>query len=349
MFEWFCEFNLKLKLSKCSFFQSEIVYLAHHLLQEGICPSQDNVHAIEEFPMLETYTQVHTFCGLKVHYRHFIKGFTHIVWPLYSMLGKEVKMGLVQLLPEVHGAVRILKDKIKTMPMLVFPDFDKPFLLETDTTKEGLGTVLSEKQDDGHYHPVAFGIHSLTPSENNYHSSKIKFLTLTWSVTEHFKDYLACMPFVVKTDNNPLTYVLTTPNLNATGHRWVGALASFEFMLEYQKVVMDALSHVPICHNHKMVWSLLEGTIMGAMDRGEAEASKELPGCSSHQDVPHAYHGLGGGPGSGPYVGSLQEVTLYLQGYTIPKRDALLRKYLGDHANTEEGHALFCVQWPGHE
>ena len=92
MFERFREFNLKLKPSKCSFFQSEIVYLAHHVSHWGILPSQDNVQAVEEFLMPETYTQVHTFCGLMRHYR-FIKGFTNIACPLYDMLGKEVKMG----------------------------------------------------------------------------------------------------------------------------------------------------------------------------------------------------------------------------------------------------------------
>ena len=70
-----------------------------------------------------------------------------------------------------------------------------------------------------------------------------------------------------QTDNNPLTYVLTAPNLDVTGHRWVGVLSSFEFTLEYQKGVGNGathtLSYVPICHNHKMVQSLLESTIVG--------------------------------------------------------------------------------------
>ena len=56
VFECFRKFNLKLKPSKCSFFQSEIVYLAHPVSCEGIHPSRENVHAIEEFPMLETFT-----------------------------------------------------------------------------------------------------------------------------------------------------------------------------------------------------------------------------------------------------------------------------------------------------
>ena len=136
--------------------------------------------------------------------------------------------------------------------MLVFPDFDKPFFLEMDASKGGLGVVLSQKQDDGYYHPVTFGSHSLTPTEKNYHSSKLEFLTLKWSMMEHFKEYLADGPFVVKMDNNPLTYVLTVPNLDAMGHRWVGALASFEFSLEYQKGVdngaANALSWVPVNH-----------------------------------------------------------------------------------------------------
>ena len=63
VFERFREFNLKLKPSKCSFFQSEIMYLAHHVSQQGIWPSQDNVRAVEEFPMPEMYIQVCTFCG----------------------------------------------------------------------------------------------------------------------------------------------------------------------------------------------------------------------------------------------------------------------------------------------
>ena len=195
-------------------------------------------------------------------------------------LEKKSKMGPVELPTKAWKVVRILKDKIQSASVLVFPDFDKLFLLETDGSKEGLGAVLSQKQNDECYHPITFGSHSLMPSEKNYHSSKLKFLALKWSVTEHFKEYLIYVPYVVKTDNNLLIYVLATPSLDATGHRWVGTLASFEFTLEYQKGadngVADALSWVPIHHDWRMVQSLLEGTIVGATDRGEAEASEEL-------------------------------------------------------------------------
>ena len=161
--------------------------------------------------MPETYTQVHMFCGLVGHYRCFIKGFAHIARPLYDVLGKEVKMGPVQLPLEAWEVVRILKNKIQMAPVLVFPNFDKPFLLKTDASKEWLGVVHSQKQDDGCYQPIIIGSHSLNPVEKNYHSLKLEFLALKW------------------------TYILTTSNLDAMGHRWVGALASFEFSSEYQR------------------------------------------------------------------------------------------------------------------
>ena len=163
--------------------------------------------------------QVHAFCRLAGHYRRFIKGYANLAHPLYDVLGKEVKMGLVELPSKVQEAMDILKEKVQSTPVLVFPDFDKPFLLEMDASKEGLGAVLSQKQSDRRYHPITFGSCSLTPLEKNYHSSKLEFLALKWSMTEHFKEYLAYAPFVVGTDNNPLTYyVLTTPNLDAMGH-----------------------------------------------------------------------------------------------------------------------------------
>ena len=71
-----------------------------------------------------------------------------------------------------------------------------------------------------------------------------------------------------------------TPNLDATGHQWVSALASFQFELEYQKGAdngaADALSRVPISHSLETIQSLLEGAIVGAANWGEVRASEEL-------------------------------------------------------------------------
>ena len=85
-------------------------------------------------------------------------------------------------------------------PILAFADYTKDFLLDTDTSNEGLGVVLSQKQADRHYHPVTYGSWALTAHEKNYHSTNLKFLALKWAITEHFKEYLLYQPFLVKTD-----------------------------------------------------------------------------------------------------------------------------------------------------
>ena len=96
---------------------------------------------------------------------------------------------------------------------------------------------------------------------------------LKWVVMEHFKEYLPYQPFLVRTDNNPLTYVMTTPNLDATGHQWVGALARFNFQMEYQKgqdnTVADMLSQITTHLSLEAMQSILDGVSLGATHRTE--------------------------------------------------------------------------------
>ena len=132
-------------------------------------------------------------------------------------------------------AFEVLKQAWMMAPILVFVDYTKPFLLETDASKDGFGVELSQKQADRWYHPIAYGSKVLTSPEKNYYSTKLEFLALKWAVTEHFKEYLLYQSFGVWMGNNPLMYIMLTPNLDATGHQWVGALTQFNFKLEYQK------------------------------------------------------------------------------------------------------------------
>ena len=81
--------------------------------------------------------------------------------------------------------------------------------------------------------PIAFGSRELKGGEAKYHSSKLEFLALKWAIMEQFREYLQYRPFTMLTDNNPLTYVLTTPNLDALGHRWVAALAGYNKTIRY--------------------------------------------------------------------------------------------------------------------
>ena len=126
----------------------------------------------------------------------------------------------------------------------------------------GLEAVLSQEQDDGHYHPVAYASHSLKGGELKYHSSKLEFLALKWAMTEQFREYLQYQPFLVRTDNNPLTYVLTTPNLDTIRHRWVAAMAGYNFEIQYihgsDNKVADVLSCIGGCLDEDDVKELLD-------------------------------------------------------------------------------------------
>ena len=188
--------------------------------------------------------------GATGFYHHFIKGYTNIAKPLSDLLSRDnskLKGEGIELSQEALQAYDQLKMKCMTAPVLAFADFKKPFLLETDASKEGLGAVLSQKQPNRHYYPVAFASCALHGGEKNYHSSN-EFLALKWAITEQFCEYLQYQPFTIWMDNNPLTYILTTPNLDAIGHRWVATLASFDMNIEYLRgvdnKVADALSRV---------------------------------------------------------------------------------------------------------
>ena len=97
---------------------------------------------------------------------------------------------------------------------------------------DGLGAVLCQKQEDK-VRVIAYASRALTKAERNYPAVKLEYLALKWEVTEKYHDYLWGHNFTVFTDNNPLTYVLTTAKLDATGHRWLAALAAYDFDIQY--------------------------------------------------------------------------------------------------------------------
>ena len=222
------------KPSKCEVFKPEINYLAHHVSQKGVLPSKKNLESIAQCPPPDTYTKVKSFVGLVGHYMHFIKGFAKIAVPLYDLTSgdnKDKKSENIDLSPEALEAFDHLKAACLQAPILAFPDFDKPFLLETDASRKGLGAVLSQKQAGGWYHPIAYASCVMNETEQRYHSNKQEFLTLEWAVTEQFHEYLSPHG----KNRNELTYIFSSVNLDAAGQCCIARLTSYNFSLEYQK------------------------------------------------------------------------------------------------------------------
>ena len=305
VFDCLQEHGLKLKPSKCEVFKPEINYLAHHVSQKGVLPLKKNLESIAQCLPPDTYTKVKSFVGLVGYYRHFIKGFAKIVAPPYDLTigdNKDKKSEHVDLSPEALEAFDHLKTACLQAPILTFPDFDKPFLLETDASGKGLGAVLSQKQADGRYHPIAYDSRVMNETEQRYHSNKQEFLTLKWAVTEQFHEYLSPYgknrnEFVVHTDNNPLTYIFSSANLDAAGQRWVAHLASYNFSLESQKgkdnTMANFLSWMNEClpeeevqeYLNKILYPGVKAVLDNAITPIEECAEQEVRPSPDYQDV----------------------------------------------------------------
>ena len=117
-------------------------------------------------------------------------------------------------------------------------------MLHIDASTTGLGAVLYQKQSDGKERVIAYASWSLNHAEQNYDAHKLEFLALKWAVTDHFHEYLYGGTFDVFTDNNSLTYILTTAKLDAMGHRWVASLVPYHFNLHCKAGKLNSYADV---------------------------------------------------------------------------------------------------------
>ena len=189
VFKHFHEHGLKLKPLKCSFLCKQITFLGHEISADGMKPSTLNLKGIAVMAPPANYTEARHFLGMTGFFRRFIKNYAHIAKPLNDILEGEaskMKSEAVTLPLEALEVFEWLKMCCMMAPVLVFADFEKEFQLETDTSSEGLGAVLSQKQPDSKWHPIAFGSHELKGGEAKYHSSKLEFLALKWAIMEQF-------------------------------------------------------------------------------------------------------------------------------------------------------------------
>ena len=139
---------------------------------------------------------------------------------------------------------------------MAYADFTKLFKLHTNASVLGLGAVLYQVHK-GIGKVISYASKSLTQSKTKYPVHKLEFLCLKWAITEQFHEYLYGNTFDIYTDNNSLTYVLTTAKLDAMGHRWVASLANYNFHLHHHSgrsnVEADALSRINWSKNDQIL------------------------------------------------------------------------------------------------
>ena len=252
-----------------------MLFLGHVLSAEGISANPEKVDKVKTWPVPKNIKEVQSFLGLASYYRHFIPHFAKKAQCLHKLVGPtaskpknrtkarvketeaagnkpmEQETKMFEWMIEHQEAFDALKEALCTAPVLGYPNFSREFILETDASLKGLGTILSQQQKDGSIHVIAYASQSLHPSERsmcNYSSAKLELLVLKWAVTEKFRDYLLGSWFQVYTDNNLLAYVQES-KLGASQIQWLSELALFDFTIKYQtghsNRAADALSHCP--------------------------------------------------------------------------------------------------------
>ena len=250
-----------------------MIFLGHILSADGISVNPEKVDKVRDWLVPKNAKELHFFLGLASYYCQFISNFTHIAKCLHQLVGltnvkktkgkrKEVtsledvkKLDLT--LPtfvwvsEHQKAFDALKLALTTAQVLGYPNFNREFILKTDASLRGLGAVLSQVDENGEVHVIAYASQTLRPSEksmHNYSSAKLELLALKWAVTEKFRDYLLGSKFTVYTDNNPLAYVQTS-KLCMSQICWLSKLALFDFNIIYRSgktnQAADALSRHP--------------------------------------------------------------------------------------------------------
>ena len=263
-------FNLKLDPKKCMFFQSSVKHLGHIVSAEGVKPDPDKISALTTWPKPKTLQDLKSFLGFTGYFRDYVKNYSQIVKPLNKLTNGYIPQKTIRRLKakgkkpkptltmnsditglwtdECQNAFDTIISKLTSEPVLGFADLSSPFILHTDASNIGLGACLYQKQGE-QIKVIAYGSRGLSKSELNYPAHKKEFLALKWAVTDKFHDYLYGGKFTAVTDNNPLTYVLTSAKLDATGYRWLAALSVYDFDLKYRRGLnhndADGLSRRP--------------------------------------------------------------------------------------------------------
>ena len=166
--------GLKLKLSKCNFFKEQLNFPGHIVSKEGISTCPAKVQAVQEWPLPKTIHDLRCFLGFVGYYRKFIPRFSELAQPLTSLLEGTIntkranKRQTIDWGSEQQESFDALKQACVSAPILGYPNYDRPFILHTDASLQGLGAVLYQKDLNGKQRVIAYASRSLSKSEKNY-------------------------------------------------------------------------------------------------------------------------------------------------------------------------------------
>lgn len=236
--------NLKLNPRKCSFFKREIKYLGHVVSEGGVTTDPEKISAVRNWPVPRTKKQVRSFLGFCSYYRKFVKGFSLIAKPLFSLTENLAKFVWTE---QCESAFQRLKKCLMSSPILSFPRNEGQFLLDTDASNHGIGAVLSQIQD-GSEKVIAYYSRVLGKSERNYCVTRRELLAIIDSL-KSFHHYLYGRKFVIRTDHISLRWLMSFKNLEGQMARWLERIQQYDFEIFHRKGKLhgnaDGLSRRP--------------------------------------------------------------------------------------------------------
>ncbi len=141
-----------------------------------------------------------------------------------------------------------MKRALVDAPILVRPDFKRPFCLDVDWSTKGVGAVLSQKE--GRFEKVvAYASKGLTVAQRKFHPMEGECYALIWGIM-HFRQYLHRNHFTLRTDHNPLEWLVIVSDANGRRGRWVDMLQDFSFKIIHRPGLrhtnVDALNRNPV-------------------------------------------------------------------------------------------------------
>jgi hypothetical protein len=232
VFDKIRESGLKLHPKKCHFGKTTLNFLGHIISKNGIQPDPAKTMAVKEFPIPTNLTELRGFLGLASYYRRFVKDFAKIAAPLHQLMRKDQPFIWTTEHQEVFEE---LKSRLISAPILIYPDFEKPFILYTDASSFGLGAVLSQKVEDGKEHVVAYASKRTDNTQKNYYASELECLAVVWTI-QLFRPYLQSkIPFTLVTDHSALKGLFNKPKISGKLARWIMTLNEYDFKIEHWK------------------------------------------------------------------------------------------------------------------
>jgi deoxyuridine 5'-triphosphate nucleotidohydrolase len=224
--------GLKLQPSKCHFGKTSLAFLGHVISKDGIKPDPAKISAVKNFPKPHNLTVLRGFLGLASYYRRFVKDFAKIAAPLHQLMRKDQPFIWTTEHQEVFEE---LKHRLISAPILIYPDFDKPFILYTDASSFGLGAVLSQKAEDEKEHVVTYASKRTDNTQKNYYASELECLAVVWAI-QLFRPYLQSnIPFTLVTDHSALKGLFNKSKISGKLARWIMTLNEYNFKIEHRK------------------------------------------------------------------------------------------------------------------